>query len=163
MSTAQDVFVLDDYTTLDLTTGGGTATPVAGIQGVTIVPSVSLERLFTADSTKTEEKKQFEHTVDVGIEYSKWADDAALVQQWLGGGGGGTSTSWADTSDPQEFELSGTFDSVGGDRTIDLTVVGITFEELPIMEAERGEFISRDLSGTGDDITNYTVTDNTTV
>lgn len=157
-----DAYVLDDYTTLDLTTNDqtSTATPVAGIQGVTIVPAVSIEQLYTADSIKIEEQKQFEAAVNVEVEYSLWDEDASVVQQWLGGAGS-SATSLTDSSDPQKFDISGTFDSVGGDRTLDVTVTGITFPEMPIIDTERGEFVSRNLSGTGEDITDLSMTDNT--
>lgn len=158
-----DAWVIDDFTTLDMTTSDqtSTSTPVAGIQGVTIVPSVTVEQLYTADSIKIEEQKQFEAAVNVEIEYSLWDETAAVVQQWLGGAGS-SATSLTDSSDPQKFEISGTFDSVGGDRTMDATVTGITFEEMPIIDGDRGEFLSRNLSGTGEDITDLSMTDNTT-
>lgn len=156
-----DAYTLDDYTTLELAVDGGSpTTPVAGIQGVTIVPSVSIDRLMTADSGKAEAKHQYDYSVDVGIEYALWDEEASFVQQWLGGAGG-TSTSWTDTGDPQEFQLEGTFDSVGGDRTMDVTVVGMTTEEVPVVDGEQNEFLSRDLSFTGDDITDLSMTDNT--
>lgn len=159
---SDDAYALDDYTTLDLQTEGGTVTPVAGIKGVTVIPSVSMERYYTADSVKMGEQKQFEFSVDVGIEYSYWDKGASVVQQWLGGAGGATATSMSDTSDPQKFEITGTFDSIGGDRTLDVTVTGITFSEMPVLDMEDGEVTSRDLSGTGEDLTNLSMTDNTT-
>lgn len=159
---ATDAYRIDDYTTLDLATSSGTTTPVAGIQGVTIIPSVSMDRLYTGDSIKIEEQQQNEFSVDVGIEYSLWDQSASVVQQWLGGGGGTTATSMTDTNDPQKFSITGTFDSVGGDRTLDTNVTGITFEEMPIIDGSAGEYLSRDLSGTGEDITDLSMTDNTT-
>lgn len=157
-----DAYTIDDYTTLELAVDGGSpTTPVAGIRGVTIVPSVEIDRLMTADSGKAEAKHQYDYSVDVGIEYALWDENASVVQQWLGGDGG-TATSWTDTGNPQEFQLSGTFDSVGGDRTLDVVVSGVTFSEMPILDGEQNEFLSRDLSGTGDDITDLSMTDNTT-
>lgn len=159
-----DPYHLRDYTTLDLTEeDGSTSLPVAGIQGVTIIPSVSIDRLFTGDSIKAHTRKQSEFTVDVGVEYALWDSSASVVQQWLGGDGGTTATSMTDTSNPQTFSISGTFDSVGGDRTLDVTVTQITFEEMPIIDATDDEFMSRDLSGTGEDLTDLSMTDNTTV
>ena len=159
---AEDAYVLDDFTTLDLQTEDQTqtVTPVAGIQGVTIIPAVSIERLYTADSIKISEQKQFEALVNVEIEYSLWDQDASVVQQWLGGAGS-SATSWTDTTDPQKFQIVGTFDSVNGDRTLDTTIEGITFEEMPVIDGERGEFLSRNLSGTGEDITDVSMTNNT--
>jgi hypothetical protein len=161
MSATNDIFWLDDYTTLDLSTpGDGTATPVAGIQNVEIVPNVSMERLYTADSIKIEAQKQHEAAVNVTIGYSKW--DSTVAEQWLGGGGDTSANSLTDTSDPQKYELSGTFESQNGDRTMDVTVTGITFEEMPLMAASRGEYVQWDLEGTGEDISDLTITDNTT-
>lgn len=158
---AEDAYRIDGYTTLELATDGGvTTTPIAGVMGVTVIPSVSIDRLMTADSGKAESKAQYDYGVDVGIEYALWDQDATLVQQWLGGDGASAS-SWTDTISPQEFQLTGTFDSVGGDRTLDLTCTGITFEEMPILDGEMNEYLSRDLSGTGDDITDLSMTDNT--
>jgi hypothetical protein len=134
--------------------------PIAGIQGVTIVPNVSIERLYTADSIKIEAQQQFEHAVDVGIEYALWDQDATFVQQWLGGSGSSAS-SMTDTTDPQKFTLDGVFDSVNGDRTLTTQVTGITFEEMPVIDTEMGEYVSRDLSGTGEDMADVSTTDNT--
>jgi hypothetical protein len=160
MSASTDAYRIDDYTTLELATDGGvTTTPIAGIMGVTIIPSVSIDRLYTADSGKIEEQSQYEYAVDVGIEYALWDAEASVVQQWLGGDGA-SSSSWSDESQPQKFQISGTFDSVGGDRTLDTTVTGITFEEMPIIDGEMNEYLSRDLSGTGEDITDLSMTDN---
>lgn len=158
-----DAFKVDDYTTLDLVeTDGSTSTPVAGIQNVTIIPSMSLENLFTADSIKREEVLQHEFVCQVEIGYSLW--DVALIKNWLDGQGGSTSTSLTDTSDPQKFELTLTLPSVrsnsvlGGDVSGDgtdqpVTVKNIVFEEMPLVDASRGEWIQWDLSGEGDDIT----------
>jgi len=159
---AEDAYFFDGFTTLDLTEADGdTTTPVAGIQGVTIIPSVSMEMLYTGDSTKIQEQQQHELEVEVGIEYAKWDQDASVVKQWLGGSGGTTATSFTDTNDPQKFEVAFAIDSVGGDRTLDATVTGITFEEMPVIDASNGEYLSRDLSGTGEDITDVDMTDNT--
>jgi hypothetical protein len=156
-----DAWFFDSFTTLDLSTDGGeTTTPVAGIQGVTITPNVSIEQLYTGDSIKIEEQQQHEFAVDTSIEYAKWAEDASVVKQWLGGDGS-SGTSMTDTNDPQKFQIDATWDSVGGDRTLDATVTGITMEELPIIDGSNGEYLSRELSGTGEDITNFEITDNT--
>jgi hypothetical protein len=160
---AEDPYFFDGFTTLDLTeTDSDTSLPVAGITGVTIIPNVSMEQLYTGDSAKIEAQQQHEYAVDVGIEYAKWDQDASVVQQWLAGGGGSTATSWTDTNDPQKFEINAVWDSVGGDRTLDTTVTGITFPEMPVVDSSMGEYLSRDLSGTGEDLTDLTMTDNTT-
>lgn len=148
---ANEVYFSDDFTTLDLTEGDGdTATPVAGIQNVEIVPSVSIEQLYTSDSIKIEAQKQHEASVSVSIGYSKW--DPEVAKQWLDGGGGNTANSLTDTSDPQKFKIDSDFTSNAG-TTLNITVTGITFEEMPLVSASRGEYIQWDLEGTGEDIT----------
>ena len=62
-----------------------------------------------------------------------------------------------DTSDPAMFTINAEFVSTGGDETFEATVTGITFDEMPLVSASRGEFIQWDLSGTGMDITNFDV------
>jgi len=158
---ATDAYVLDDYVTLSVETSGATSVPIAGIMGVTIIPNVSIERLYTADSIKIEEQQQFEHAVEVGIDYALWDQDATFVQQWLGGSGGTMASTMTDTTDPQKFTLTGEFDSVNGDRTLLTKVEGITFEEFPIIDTDMGEFVSRDLTGTGEDMVDAATTDNT--
>jgi hypothetical protein len=139
-----------DTATLDLQTSPGTDMPVAGIQDITIVPSVSIEQLYTADSIKIEQQQQHEFSVDVAIGFSKWDDE--VVNEWLGGPGT-TATSMTDQSDPQKYKVSSTVESVNGTETYNIEVTGITFEDMPIIDASRGEFIQWDLDGTGEDLT----------
>lgn len=166
-----DAWKIDDYVTLDLVEeDSSTATPVAGLQDLTINPGVSVERLYTADSIKIEEQMQHEFEVPVDIGYSLW--DVDVVKQWLGGQGGTAQSTMADTSDPQKFQIDFTLDSVRGERTLGgdvngdgsnqpVRVTGITFESMPIVDASRGEFEQWDLSGTGEDIAQVDVVDNT--
>lgn len=148
-----EAYWLDDAT-LDLETDSGEVVPMAGIQDVEIVAAVDIVTLFTADSIKPEAKKQQEFEPDVNIGFSKF--DVELAQEWLGGDGP-SATAMADTSDPQMFTIDGTFESVGGDTTFEATVTGITFEEMPLIQASRGEFVQWDLSGQAMDITNFDV------
>ena len=142
---------LDDAT-LDLETDDGTAVPVAGIQDVEVVAAVDIVTLFTADSIKPEAKKQQEFEPSVNIGFSKF--DPAIVEEWLGGAGA-SAASMADTSNPQMFTIDGTFEAVGGDESFEATVTGITFPEMPIIQASRGEFVQWDLSGDAMDITDF--------
>ena len=154
-----DAYWLDDYTTLELATAGGGSTDyVAGIQGITVTPNVSMEHLYTADSIKKETSKQQEFMADVEINFSIW--DPEFVREWLGGDGSAAS-SMTDTSDPQEFEFTASLDSVSGDETVDMTVTQITFESIPVFDADRGEFAEWGLTGEAGDITDFTITDNT--
>jgi len=144
-----DAFFSDDAT-LSLTTSNGSSVPIAGIQDVEIVPSVSIERLYTGDSIKIDSQQQHEFEVAVDIGFSKW--DLSLADEWLGGAGL-TSTSMTDTTDPAFYQISSTFTEVNNGATYDIEVTGITFEEMPIIAVSRGEFIQWDLSGVGEDLT----------
>jgi hypothetical protein len=152
---ASEAYWFDDATlTLETAESTPTDIPIAGLQEVEIIPSFSIEQLYTGDTVKIEEQKQHEFTVDVTIGFSKW--DPTFAEQWLGGGGGASAQSLTDTSDPQKFSIN-TFDpvSVGGGTTINIQVDGITFEEMPLFSASRGEYVQWDLSGTGEDISDY--------
>jgi hypothetical protein len=145
-----DAFFSDDAT-LTLETSGATSVPIAGIQDIEVVPSVSIERLYTGDSIKIDSQQQHEFEVAVDIGFSKW--DLTLAAEWLGGAAS-TGTGMADTTDPQKYKISSTFTEVNNGATYDLEVTGITFEEMPIIAVSRGEFIQWDLSGVGEDLTN---------
>lgn len=154
MSRSQ-IYQLNDYETLDLTEASGdTATPVAGIQGVTAIPSASLESLYTGDSSKRADTFQHEFNVQVEINYAFF--DGAVVEHWLGGSGS-SGGSWTDTSDPQDFEITGDFRSRDGSNALEFTITGINFPEMPILDISRGEYAQWDLSGEGDDVTNFSV------
>lgn len=155
MSRSQ-IYQLNDYDTLDLVeTDSDTATPVAGIQSVVITGSQSLEFLFTGDSNKRADVFGHEHEVNVEIGYAFF--DSEVVSQWLGGGGGTSASSWNDDSDPQLYELTADFRSRDGSQALDVTVSDIVFPEMPIVDLSRGEYAQWDLTGTGADITDFTV------
>jgi hypothetical protein len=150
-----NAYFFDDASlTFETDESSPTTVALAGLQEVEIIPSVSIEQLYTGDSIKIDSQKQHEFSVDVTIGFSKW--DQALGEQWLGGSGGTTATSMTDTTDPQKFNVN-TYDpvSVGGGNTINIKVEGITFEEMPLAAASRGEYEQWDLNGTGEDITDY--------
>lgn len=152
-----ETYRLQDYSTLDLTEeDSSTATAVAGVQNVSIEPNVSIEHLYTADSLKVADRLQHEFQVNVEIGYAFF--DGDVVSYWLDGSGGSTATSMTDTSDPQTYQLAGNFVSADGNNQIDVTVTGITFESMPMLDAANGEFAQWDLEGTGEDISNFDVT-----
>jgi len=155
--TQDEIYALQDFTTLDLETDEMTpqTTPVAGIQNVEIMLSFSHEDLFTADTIKREDVLQHSATVPVDIGFTFW--DGEFAKQVLGGSGGTSGTSLADDSSPQRFQISGTFASRNAANEVDLTVEGITFEEIPLFMGEQGGFTSWDISGVGDDVTTYDV------
>jgi|AKVG01.1.fsa_nt_gi hypothetical protein len=141
-----------DTATLTMQTDDTNANPIpiAGVQDITVIPSFSIEKLYTADSVKIDAQQQHEFEVQVDIGFSKW--DPTLLEEWLGGDTN-NSTSLTDTSDPQKYTLTPlTIESVAGSqRTVEVT--GITFEEMPIFDGSRGEFIQWDLDGIGEDVT----------
>jgi len=145
-----NAFFSDDAT-LTLETAGGTTVPIAGIQDIEVVPSVSIERLYTGDSIKIDSQQQHEFEVAVDIGFSKW--DLTLADEWIGGRTS-TATSMLDSTDPQKYKITSTFTEVNNGTTYNFEVTGITFEEMPIIAVSRGEFIQWDLSGVGEDLTN---------
>jgi hypothetical protein len=151
-----DAFFSDDAT-LTLKTSSGTDVPIAGIQDIEVVPSVSIERLYTGDSIKIDSQQQHEFEVAVDIGFSKW--DLDLAKEWLGGDGTSTTT-LTDTTDPQKYKITSEFTEVNDGSTYKLEVTGITFEEMPIIAVSRGEFIQWDLSGIGEDVNTLDNTDN---
>lgn len=150
---ATSAYWFDDFTTLDLKIQDGTDIPAAGIQGVTIVPSTNIEHLFTADSIKADTRKQDEFTVDVQIDYSLW--DITVLQEWMSGDSspGTPPISQSDTSDPATFKIDGVFNNADASAALNATVEDITFEEMPVVDGSRGEFVEWGLEGTGEDLT----------
>jgi hypothetical protein len=151
-----DAFFSDDAT-LTLKTSGDTDIPIAGIQDIEVVPSVSIERLYTGDSIKIDSQQQHEFEVAVDIGFSKW--DLDLAKEWLGGDGT-SATTLTDTTDPQKYKITSEFTEVNDGSTYKLEVTGITFEEMPIIAVSRGEFIQWDLSGIGEDVNTLDNTNN---
>jgi hypothetical protein len=155
---ARDPYWFSDFATLSLQTSAGTTELAAGIKGATIeAEHQTLERLYTADSTKIESQKQAEFQVPIELNYVKFEPD--FVKQWLGGSGGdATVTSYTDTSDPQKYTLSGDFDNADGTTQVNITVEGITFPSIPVFDGEQDEFVEWGLSGAGEDITTFDTT-----
>jgi len=159
--TQDDIYSLQDYTTgngtLTLETDEGTpqSTPVALVQDVEITLTSSHEDLFTADSTKREDVLRHSQMVNVSIGFVGW--DGEFAKQVLGGSGGTSGTSLADDSSPQRFMLTATFPSRNNANEIDVTVEGITFEEIPLFSGSSGEFTTWEIEGTGEDVTTYDV------
>jgi hypothetical protein len=150
-----ELFHSQDYKTLTVENEAATETVVAGLEGLTITPTTTTDQKYTADSSKIEDQISYEHAVNVEIETAYW--DGDFAQEWLGGSGS-SSSSWTDGSDPELFQIS-TYTHDSRDDSIEITaeVDNITFEEIPLVEWSQGEYLSWNLSGTGEDIPNYTV------
>jgi hypothetical protein len=155
---ATDPYWFSDFASLSLQTPSGSTELAAGIKGATIEAEYqTLERLYTADSTKIEAQKQAEALVPIELNYVKFEPD--FVKQWLGGSGGdATVTSLTDTSDPQKYVLNGDFDNADGSTQVNITVEGITFPSIPLIDADQDEFIEWGLSGAGEDVTTFDTT-----
>lgn len=150
-----ELFHSQDYEVLTVENEAGTETVVAGLEGLTVTPTQSVDQHYTADSVKISDQVQYEHAVNVEIETAYW--DGDFAQEWLGGSGS-SGASWSDTSQPELFQIATyTHGSRDGSMEINLEVENITFEEIPLVEWSQGEYLSFGLSGTGEDIPNYDV------
>ena len=150
-----ELFHSQDYQTLTVENEAGTETVVAGLEGLTITPTTTTDQHYTADSAKINDQVSYEHAVNVEIDTAYW--DGDFAKEWLGGSGA-SATSWADTSDPELFQIATyTHDSRDGSMQLTAEVENITFEEIPLVEWSQGEYLSWNLSGTGEDIPNFDV------
>ena len=131
--------------TLSAETDGETNTPVAGVQSVNISASGEHTTLFTADSVLREDVRRGQMEVSVEFEVAKW--DAEFAKQWLGAGEG-SGTTIEDDSEVPLFTITGTIENAQGDE-LAVEVQEVFFEELDVFQAEMGEFISLNQSGTG--------------
>jgi len=148
-----DAYWANDFETLTLETSSGDTDYVAGIKNVTLEAEYgTLEDLYTADSTIRVDSKQAEFTVPVSIEYAFF--DPVFVEEWLGGEGS-TSTGGQDTSDPQEFTLTGDFRNRDGSKKIEATIEGIRFPSIPLFDGSENEFVVWGLEGEGSNISNF--------
>lgn len=124
--------------------------PVASLQQVTVTPSFNMVELYSADTTKRQDVKQNQFSVSVDIGVSSW--DVVLLTEWMGGDGAAASTP-ADTTDPATFTVTGAVSPSGGGTDLEAVVTGVTFGEMPVMDAQTDSFIQKNFSGDGADIT----------
>jgi hypothetical protein len=134
--------------TLSAETTDTNSVPVAGLQSVSISASGEHTSLFTADSVLREDVRRGQMEVSIEFEYAKW--DATFVQSWMGAGQDNTTIE--DSSEVPLFNITGTIENGQGD-TLDVEVTDVYFEELDVFEASMGEFISKNQSGTGKNMT----------
>lgn len=125
-------------------------TPVASLQQVTITPSFNHVELYSADSVKRGDVKRNQFSVNVTIGVSAW--DVVLLTEWLGGNGAAASTP-TDTTNPTRFTITGGVTPSGGGADLEATVTGVTFNEMPVMDAQTDNFVQKNLTGDGADIT----------
>jgi len=125
---------------------------IAGLKGVSIIPSFEMTQYYTADSTLWHVAKQYEHGVAVEIDYAFFNIDAA--QQWLGGEGNTSATATTDTSDPMKFGIERVDPSSKGTYERTTEVETVVFPEFPIVDGSQDEMEEYGLSGTGRSVTN---------
>ncbi len=144
-----------DEGTITVEQDDGTATAVAGFQGLTVEAAYeNLQQLYTADSVFIESQKQSNHLVNVTIDFSKWDSDAAEV--WLGGGASGATpaSESTDTSDPAKFTVRAVSTAADGSVQRTVEVEGVTFDSFPLIDGTQGEYEQYNLTGIGEKISN---------
>jgi len=129
-----------------------TDTPIAGLRGVTITPAFETTELYTADSTFRDIVKQYEHNVNVEIDYVFF--DISTAKQWLGGKGSTSATASTDTSDPMLFNVERVDPSADGSLEKTTEVQNVVFPEFPLVDGSQDEFEEYGLSGSGEQIAN---------
>jgi len=146
---AAEIFFSDDATLSVADSGGTSLDVVAELKGVTFELTADHVTLYSGDSIERSAVKKRE--LEIPVEISVAAFDPEFAQLWMEGDSTAATpgTSVTDTTDVAEFELTGTFTTVGGGTTYDVTVEGVYFETMPVFGSEEGEFIVWDISGTG--------------
>lgn len=139
-----------DSMQLSIQTESGTSITVGSLQNVGVVAESNEVIYYSADQTTIEDRKHTEKRLVVSATIGSW--DTALLQQWLGGSGA-SSTGLVDTADPAEFEITGEVTPSGGGTNLKAVVSSVTFENMPMFEASRNEFLGKELDGTGSAIT----------
>jgi hypothetical protein len=152
---AEEIYFADDAT---LTVEDDASTPssiaVGELKGVTIELTADHVTLFSGDSIERSAVKKRE--AEIPVEISVAAFDVQLMQGWLAGDSTATgTTSLTDTTDVAEYTITGEFTNIGGGSTVTVTVEGVYFETMPAFTADEGEFIVKDLSGTGSTVSDF--------
>lgn len=155
-----DAYHLDNFTTLSLSTSGGSEEFVAGIQSATITPNFEYTDLYTADSIMREAAMRSNAEVTVDVSYSLF--NVELIRANIGSPGTKSSTI-EDSSQVPLFEMKFEIDSEGGDRTLGpVTVEDMRFDDdPPLFDGSQGEW--SEWSGTmiGANVTGIDASDNT--
>jgi len=118
----------------------------AGVREVSLTAAYEHTNLYTFDSTFRDAVKRYEHDVNVEITYAKFSLEFA--QEWLGGPGA-TATASQDDSDPMKFNLERVSPSSDGGFERTTVVEDVVFPELPLDQANYGEFEEYSLTGSG--------------
>ena len=118
----------------------------AGVREVSLTAAYEHTNLYTFDSTFRDAVKRYEHDVNVEITYAKFSMEFA--QEWFGGPGA-TATASQDDSDPMKFNLERVSPSSDGGFERTTVVEDVVFPELPLDQANYGEFEEYSLTGSG--------------
>jgi len=118
----------------------------AGVREISLTASYEHTNLYTFDSNFRDAVKRYEHDVNVEITYAKFSIEFA--QEWFGGEGA-TATASQDDSDPMKFNLERVTPSGDGGFERTTVVEDVVFPELPLDQANYGEFEEYSLTGSG--------------
>lgn len=149
-----DPYRLQNATTLTWEIDG-TEYPVAGVSEATVSISSSIVELETGDSVLREDFYHESVRFPVSITARKW--DHEIVNAVLGSA---TDGAFEDRPNLPPFSLSGTFEAVGSDRSVTLTVDDIPVpEDLPLFDLSMGEYGEWTIESDGGTLSEFTIND----
>lgn len=123
--------------------------PVGSLKQVQVILTAEHIELDSADTILREDVAKRNLNVDVVVGVA--AFDTTMVREWMGGGGA-AAASPADDNTVAEFDVVGTLTSPGG-TTITATVEDVYFPQMPVMDAQEGQWVQHNLDGDGRTIT----------
>ncbi len=150
-----DTYFGDDVT-LTFETQGGTSLTAGKARSASIRAEADHVELFTTDSITRDEVKRREVSIIVELEFVQFNED--IAQRWLAGDETTTSTTLTDSSDVALFKVTVEHlmtDHTGstGDESLKAVVSNVDFPEMPLINAQEGEYSVKSLTGRGDGVT----------
>jgi hypothetical protein len=135
--------------TIDTEDTSPVSVPVGSLQQVQIIANAEHVELTSADTTKRDDvaKRNFGVDVTVGVA----AFDMTIVEEWLGGDGS-SSSSYTDDNSVALFTVAGSVTGSDG-TTHTATVDGVYFPQMPIIDAQEGQWVRHNVQGDGADVT----------
>jgi hypothetical protein len=122
--------------------------PVGSAKQVQVILQADHIELGSADTILREAVAKRNFRVPVTITIA--AFDDTWAQEWLGGDGS-AATSVTDDHTVAQFDITGTITSEDG-TTENVTVEDVYVPQLPVMDANEGQWIAHQISGTGKSI-----------
>ncbi len=112
--------------------------------------------LFTTASVTRDEVKRREVSIIVELEFVQFNED--IAQYWLSGDGTTTSTTLTDDTNVATFQVTIEHlmtDHTGstGDESLKAVIDNVHFPEMPLINAQEGEYAVKSLTGRGDGVT----------